>query len=363
MLTQLGNTSPRLEPTAEAEAAGLVYAVDTEPGILRRRAGKGFWYVDPGGEKVSNFQTLARIRALAIPPAWTDVWISARADAHIQATGRDDRGRKQYRYHARWTACRDEVKYGSLVNFADTLPELRERIDLDLSRRGLPQERVLASVVWLLDRAMIRVGNASYARDNKSFGLTTLRDRHVDVRGATLRFAFRGKSGKEWRLRISDRRIARVVKGAQDLPGQHLFQYIADDGSRRAVTSQDVNAYIHEATGSDFSSKHFRTWGGTVRATQLLAPTPLPENDRAVARTLNAVIDQVAAHLGNTRTVCRKCYVHPLVVRSWTEGRLGDELTAVASASRSSRERLSREEDLVFRWLQNAEGSAQPSRE
>lgn len=357
MLSKPGNGQGRqLEPLAAAEAANLVYYADAEPGMTRRRAGKGFWYADPAGQKVSDTRTLARIRALAIPPAWTDVWISPLAESHIQATGRDERGRKQYRYHERWTACRDEVKYGSLVAFADSLPDLRERVDSDLSRRGLPQERVLASIVWLLDRSMIRVGNATYAKENKSFGLTTLRDRHVDVSGSTLRFAFRGKSGKEWRLRISDRRIARVVKGAQDLPGQHLFQYIDEGGARRAIKSQDVNAYIQEAAGSDFSSKHFRTWGGTVRAAEIFAQTPVPETQRATATTLNAVIDQVAARLGNTRAVCRKCYVHPLVVLSWSEGQLGEELAAIAARRRSAPARLSDEEDVLLRWLRRAEG-------
>jgi len=334
-----------------AEAASLTYASDAEPGIRRRRAGETFWYAAPDGKKVANRKTLDRIAGLAIPPAWEDVWISPDTDGHIQATGRDQRGRKQYRYHPRWTACRDEVKYSSLVDFAQALPHLRRRIDADLRRHGLPFERVLASIVWLLDNAMIRVGNASYARDNNSFGLTTLRDRHVKVDGTKLRFAFRGKSGKEWKLAITDRRIAKIVKDVQDIPGQHLFQYL-DDGARKPVRSQDVNAYVREASGAEFSSKHFRTWGGTVRAAELLAETTLPETKAETARTLNRIIDEVAGKLGNTRAVCRKCYVHPLVVEAWHEGRLGDEINAIRSRMRKSPEGLSREEAVVLRWLE-----------
>lgn len=336
-----------------AKTADLTYASDTEPGFRRKRARSGFSYLDCAGRKIAARDTLDRIAGLAIPPAWEDVWISPDPDGHIQATGRDLRGRKQYRYHARWTACRDEVKFSSLVDFAHGLPGLRQRVDADLGRRGLPFERVLASIVWLLDNAMIRVGNAAYARDNKSFGLTTLRDRHVTVDGAKLRFAFRGKSGKEWKLAITDRRIARIVKGVQDIPGQHLFQYL-DDGERRSVRSNDVNAYVREAGGEGFSSKHFRTWGGTVRAADLLAATPLPDAKGEAARVLNGVIDQVAAHLGNTRAVCRKCYVHPLVVDAWTEGRLGEELQKIRSRVRKPLDGLSGEEDVVLRWLERA---------
>ena len=253
-------------PRDMAERVSLVYVSDEEPGIRRRRSGTGFSYVGLGGKTIRDSRIIKRINALAIPPAWTDVWISADPDGHIQATGRDVKGRKQYRYHERWAVCRDEVKYGSLAEFASKLPDLRTQVDRDLRRHGLPRERVLAAVVWLLDNTMIRVGNEAYARDNKSFGLTTLKDRHVDVTGSQLRFAFKGKSGKEWKLRLTDRRIAKVVKGAQDIPGQQLFQYFEDDGTKGTVRSEDVNAYIREAIGEDFSSKHFRTWGGTVAA-------------------------------------------------------------------------------------------------
>jgi DNA topoisomerase-1 len=336
------------DPSQSAKAASLVYASDAEPGIARRRAGKGFRYVDADGGKVTDEPTLARIRALAIPPAWTDVWIAPSPRVHIQATGRDARGRKQYRYHARWAECRDEVKYSSLVEFAGQLPAIRQKVDADLSLRGLPRDKVLASVVWLLDNLMIRVGNAGYAAENGSFGLTTLRDRHVRIAGDTLRFAFKGKSGKEWKLRISDRRIARIVKGAQDIPGQHLFQYFDEQGQRRQVASQDVNDYLK--TDGDFTSKHFRTWGGTVDAATELARTPLPSSARAAARELNAAIDRVAARLGNTRSVCRKCYVHPLVIDSWQAGDLQSQLAEIARHVRQ-RKWMAREEAIVLEWL------------
>lgn len=356
----IGDARPVREQAGPAfvatEAAGLVHLTDGEPGIRRRRAGKGFTYLDPDGRKVADGETLSRIRSLAIPPAWTDVWISPLADSHMQATGRDERGRKQYRYHPEWTACRDEVKFGSLAAFASALPNLRGRVEADLGKRGLTRDRVLASVVWLLDNSMIRIGNPSYSRDNGSFGLTTLRGRHVAIEGSTLRFAFRGKAGKEWRLRIADRRIARVVRTIQDLPGQHLFQYLDEEGGRRQVHSQDVNGYIREVMGAGFSSKHFRTWGGTVRAAGLLAETPRPENGRAAAVALNAAIDRVAARLGNTRAVCRQCYIHPLVIDSWNAGQLGEELARLRARMRRDPAPLSEEEAVVLRWLERKEG-------
>ena len=330
--------------------ASLVYTSDEEWGIRRRRAGKGFVYKSPDGRVVDS-ETLARIRRLAIPPAWTDVWISGDPDGHIQATGRDQRGRKQYRYHERWLTCRDEVKYSSLAAFAEALPRLRTAVDADLRRRGLPRERVLASIVWLLDNTMIRVGNPAYARDNKSFGLTTLRDRHVQISGSTLRFGFKGKSGKEWKLKLVDRRIAKVVRGAQDLPGQHLFQYLHEGGERRQIRSQDVNDYIRAATGAEFSSKHFRTWGGTISAAALFGAEQLPETNAGTKRMMNQIIDQVAHRLGNTRAVCRKCYIHPLVMEAWLAGRLAGELAAARRSFRKPIHGLDIEEMLVFKWL------------
>lgn len=344
----------RPAPPESALQAELSYANDTGPGITRKRAGKGFSYRTSEGSRVTDAATLARIAKLAIPPAWTNVWIAEEEHSHIQATGRDVRGRKQYRYHARWSLCRDEVKFSSLVAFATVLPRLRAAVDRDLTRRGLPFEKVVATAVWLLDHTMIRVGNAAYARDNKSFGLTTLRDRHVKIEGGTMRFTFKGKSGKEWRLSLSDRRVARVVRGVQELPGQHLFQYVDDEGRRRALTSQDVNRYIRDVCGPAFSSKHFRTWGGTIRAASLFAEVPVPETKTVRARTLNAVVDQVAARLGNTRSVCRNCYIHPLVLERWEVGMLGGEMKLARRALRKPVEGLDEEEALVWRWLTRA---------
>ncbi len=334
--------------------ASLVHVTDAEPGIRRRKSGKGLAYVTAEGKPVRNPDDLARIRALVIPPGWTDVWIAGDPDGHIQATGRDLRGRKQYRYHPRWSLRRDEVKFSSLTAFAEALPGLRATVEGDLRRHGLPREKVVASIVWLLDNTMIRVGNAAYARDNKSFGLTTLRDRHVDIAGGTLRFNFKGKSGKEWRIRLVDRRMARIVRGIQDLPGQQLFQYVDDDGQRRAVRSQDVNDYIRVACGPAFSSKHFRTWGGTISAASIFVQTPVPDTKSARARAMNAAIDRVAARLGNTRTVSRKCYIHPRVMERWQDGTLAGELRAARRALRKPVSGLDAEEALVWRWLTRA---------
>lgn len=335
-----------------AQAADLAYSSDTEPGIRRRKAGNGFSYRDAKGRRVEDRAALERIASLAIPPAWTDVWISPLSNGHIQATGRDARGRKQYRYHPAWAACRDDVKYSSLIAFAQALPSLRDRIDTDLRRRGLPFEKVVASVVWLLDNAMIRIGNRSYAQENGSFGLTTLRDRHVRVEGARLRFAFRGKSGKEWKLTITDRRIARIVRGAQELPGQHLFQYLDENGERRQISSQDVNAYLRHMAGPGFTSKHFRTWGGTVRAAAMLAETETPASEREAARILNGTIDTVAERLGNTRAICRRCYIHPRVIDDWRDGSLQHEMREIRHRFRRAPAGLDREEAIVLRWLE-----------
>lgn len=352
MLQASEQPTPAADVYEAAERLSLVHVSDDKPGISRKSTARGFHYVDSKGRKLAEGKTVERIRALAIPPAWTDVWISPDANGHIQATGRDAKGRKQYRYHERWAACRDEVKYGSLADFARALPKLRTAIDTDLRRRSLTFERVAAAVVWLLGNTMIRVGNAAYARDNGSFGLTTLKDRHVDVSGSRLRFSFMGKSGKEWRLKLTDRRIARVVKGAQDIPGQHLFQYFDDDGGRRPVRSDDVNAYIREATGMAFTSKHFRTWGATVAAATVLAETPLPDTQAGATRALNQAIDRVAAHLGNTRTVCRNCYIHPAVIEDWTDGQLADGLKKARRSFRKLSDGLSETEMTVLRWLE-----------
>lgn len=342
------------EMAACADAVALVYCSDIDPGIRRTKAGKTFAFKDAKGKTIDDTETLDRIRALVIPPAWTDVWIAPKASCHIQATGRDVRGRKQYRYHDRWTEMRGETKFSTLGVFCKALPALRRSVDADLRKRGIVREKVLAAIVWLLDNAMIRVGNSEYACTNKSFGLTTLRDRHADIKGATLKLAFKGKSGKDWNLKITDRRIARVVKSAQDLPGQQLFQYLDEDGNRCAVTSGDVNDYIRENCGGDFTSKHFRTWGGTVMAAALFAETELPESEAAKRRARNAVIDQVAKHLGNTRTVCRKGYIHPAVIEGWDNGRLAKRLATLRQKLRRSPKGMDRGEAIVMKWLETA---------
>lgn len=344
------------QPTPEQAAAraDLAYVNDAEPGVRRRRAGRGFFYLDPRGSRLAEPEEIARIRALAIPPAWSDVWICPDPAGHIQATGRDARGRKQYRYHPAWASCRDEAKFSSLAAFGRALPKLRARIDADLRRRGLPRERVVASVVRLLDNTLIRVGNDAYARDNASFGLTTLRSRHLAVEGSSLRFSFVGKSGQTWRLRLSDRRVANVVRAIQELRGQRLFQYLGEDGERRDIRSQDVNAYLREATGADFTSKHFRTWGATVAAALALAAEPRPASKREETAVLNRVIDAVAAMLRNTRAVCRRCYVHPAVIEAWAEGRLGDEIGTLRRRCPRPLKGLDVDESTVLRWLSAA---------
>lgn len=336
------------DPAKAAQSASLKYVTDSEPGVLRRKIGRTFRYTS-NGQTVSKAM-LGRIKSLAIPPAWTDVWICPDPDGHIQATGRDQRGRKQYLYHQQWSQSRDEAKFSGLVEFAHALPRLRKQVEHDLSLPGLVRERVLALVVWLLDQTMIRVGSPIYAKANRSYGLTTLRNKHVNVAGSTIRFAFKGKSGKEWKLSIADRRMARAMRSLQDIPGQMLFQYLDDQGGRNAVTSNDVNAYIREASGGEFTSKDFRTWGGTVRALTLFAGRKVPDTDRMMRRACNEVIDEVATRLGNTRAVCRQGYVHPRVVEAWAEGRLSMDIVALGKPPRALR--LDPHERLAIAWLQ-----------
>lgn len=302
---------------------GLAYVSDQDPGIRRRKArSHGFNYLAPDGSAVTDEKTLDRIRALAVPPAWTDVWICPRANGHIQATGRDARGRKQYRYHARWRQQRDSHKYDRLVEFGRALPRLRRRVDEDLSRRGLPREKVLAAVIRVMETTLIRVGNEEYVRQNKSFGLTTLRDRHVKIGSSRAIFEFRGKAGKVHQTGFNDRRLARVVKACQDVPGQRLFQYLDDDGVRHAVESADVNAYIRDALGEDFSAKDFRTWAGTVAAAQALMMAEPCSTAAATKRTVNTCVKAVAGLLGNTAAVARKAYIHPAILDAYAEGQL-----------------------------------------
>ncbi|SFV36170.1 DNA topoisomerase-1 [Devosia crocina] len=301
-------------------ASGLIFSSDHEPGWQRRRRGKSYSYFDSEGQSPAP-ERRAEINALAIPPAWSQVWICKDCNGHIQATGRDERGRKQYRYHPDWTTHRASTKFDGLVSFATALPALRNQVDEDLRRRGLSLDRVAASVVWLLDNSLIRVGNPTYARENKSFGLTTLRNRHVAINGQSIRFKFKGKSGKDWNLQLVDRRMARIVKSLQDLPGQDLFQY-EDETGYHAISSRDVNDYIAGFAGPGYSSKHFRTWAGTVRAFGLLAGQPIPESQRAQTKLLTGIVDVVANRLGNTRAVCRQSYIHPAVFENWQAGTL-----------------------------------------
>lgn len=338
-----------LEPAESATAARLRYVSDREPGLCRVRAGRGFAYRTARGRTVRDPEVLARIRALAIPPAWTSVWICASPSGHLQAVGRDARGRKQYRYHARWREWRDENKYARLVVFGRALGRIRRRVARDLAGADLSRERVLATVVRLLETSLIRVGNEEYARQNRSYGLTTLRSRHVQVRGPRLRFEFAGKGGKRHVVDVHDRRVAAIVRRCQDLPGHELFQYVDGSGRRHSVDSADVNAYLREVGGHDFTAKDFRTWGGTLLAMLTLAGSA--ERPRTRKR-LRAAVATVAERLGNTPAICRKCYIHPHVMDGYLEGALA-RLDAKAGG-RSSRvaDALRVEERSLLRLLE-----------
>jgi DNA topoisomerase I len=310
------------ESIEAAQAAGLRYTTDRRPGIRRVRAGAGFRFTGPDGRPIRDPDEIRRIRALVIPPAWADVWICPDPRGHLQATGRDARGRKQYRYHPRWREARDETKYHRMIAFARALPAMRRRAADDLRGEALTREKVLAAIVCLLEKTLIRVGNGEYAKQNRSFGLTTLKDGHVAVRGARVRFAFRGKSGVEHEVDLEDRRLARIVKACRDLPGYDLFQYVGEDGERHAIDSSDVNAYLKTIGGEDFTSKDFRTWAGTVLAAGQLTALGACRTQSQVKRNIVEAVTAVAERLGNTRAVCRKCYIHPAVLEAYTEGAL-----------------------------------------
>lgn len=314
------------DPVISAKAVGLRHVSDEKPGIRRESSGKGFRYRGPDGKIVRDQQTLKRIKSLAIPPAWTEVWICPDGNGHLQATGRDDRRRKQFRYHPRWREIRDETKYARMIAFARALPKIRRRVKKDLGLGGLPRNKVLATVVRLLEVSLIRVGNDEYARENKSFGLTTMRNQHVDVKSSTLRFHFRGKSGKWHKVDIHDARLAKIVERCQDLPGQELFQFVDDDGERRDVRSEDVNEYIREISGEDFTAKDFRTWAGTVLAAMALREFKKFNTKAEAKKNLVSAIETVAEKLGNTPAVCRKCYIHPHVLDSYLDGTLAEAL-------------------------------------
>ena len=344
-----------LDPLVTVEQARLTYVSDQAPGLRRQRRGAGFRYLDPHGRTVRDAATLARIRSLAIPPAWTEVWICMSPSGHLQSTGRDARGRKQYRYHARWREVRDETKYARLALFGAALPRIRRRVARDLKVPGLPRRKVSALLIRLLETTLIRVGNEEYVRSNGSFGLTTLRDKHADVNGSTVRFRFRGKSGKVHEVDLNDRRLAGLVKRCQELPGHELFQYLDEEGQTRTVGSADVNEYLREISGQDFTAKDFRTWAGTM----LAAETLLGGGQRAARRGRKAVtsaVQCVAARLGNTVAVCRKCYIHPAIFEGFLAGTLASEVSCLRqprTAVLPSREA----EAALLKFLMTAAGS------
>lgn len=344
-----------VEPRDAAESAGLRYVTDDRPGIRRKRAGTGFSFTGTDGKKIADQKIIKRIKSLVIPPAWTEVWICPFANGHIQATGRDAKGRKQYRYHPAFREVRDSTKYEHVVAFANALPAIRERVHKDMSRRGLPREKVLATVVHLLETTLIRVGNDEYAQQNKSYGLTTLKNRHVAVEGSEVRFKFVGKSGKQWSLQVKDKRIAKIIKACQDLPGQELLQYIDEDGKPQSVSSSDTNAYLREITGEDITAKDFRTWAGTVLAALALKELQSFDSAAQAKRNMRAAIERVASRLGNTPTICRKCYIHPEVLNSYMDGRLAQEIkTEVENELRDDLAGLQPEEAAVLALLRPA---------
>ena len=341
-----------------AKAAGLRYVCDNRPGITRVKRGRKFTYVDERGRDIRKVETLQRIHRLAIPPAWTDVWICPDEWGHLQATGKDARGRKQYRYHTEWDRMRDEVKFDRVVEFARALPKIRKRVAHDLKLRGLPREKVLAAVVRLLETTLIRVGNDEYAQKNDSFGLTTLQDKHVRVRGKKIVFDFRGKSGIRHEIDLHDPQLARIVGKCQDLPGQELLQYVDDDGNVRDVGSADVNDYLREISGGPFTAKDFRTWAGTALAARALQEFQDFDSQAAAKRRVTSAIEQVAKRLGNTKAVCRKCYVHPAIIQTFLDRRLVETLQDKAQRElRTSLHKLTPEEGAVLglleQWMKN----------
>ena len=350
----------RSEPTssaagngkAVARSAGLRYVDDRRPGISRVIHGKRFRYCGPDGRPIRDGETLTRIRSLAVPPAWTHVWICPDPEGHVQATGRDSRGRKQYRYHPRWREVRDGNKYERMIAFGRALPLIRGRVEKDLSLPGLPREKILATVVRLLEVTLIRVGNEEYAKHNDSFGLATMRDRHVRVNGSGLRFEFRGKSGVLHAVDLHDRRLARIVRQSRDLPGYELFQYVDDDGERRSIDASDVNLYLKSIAGDEFTAKDFRTWAGTVLAARALHEVTVFDSQAQAKRNVLRAVEAVAKRLGNTRAVCRKCYIHPEIVNAYLDGTLAASLNRKAGRElRSNLHDLSPEEAAVLALL------------
>jgi DNA topoisomerase-1 len=346
--------SAQAEPEESAKAASLRYVRDDRPGIRRRKAGTGWSYAGLDGQPIRDKETLSRIRALAIPPAWTDVWICPLEHGHLQATGRDARGRKQYRYHKRWHEVRDETKYGRMILFGSTLPRIRAQLDKDLSRPGLPRDKLLATIVYLLEATLIRVGNDEYARTNRSFGLTTLQNRHVDIKGAHIHFNFRGKGGKEHAIKVNDRRLARLVKRCRDLPGQDLFQYEDDAGEPQPISSADVNEYLQHISDQEFTAKDFRTWAGTLLAVTELGSSGCSESITEAKSVIARAVEKVAKQLGNTPAICRKCYIHPAVLLAYQDSE-SFELWEKELAKAEEEEGLGKEESALLKFLEARE--------
>jgi DNA topoisomerase-1 len=328
------------DPVESAKSAGLRYVSDAKPGITRKRWRKGFRYFDAEGAQVRELETLARIKSLVIPPAWTDVWICTNPKGHLQATGRDARGRKQSRYHPRWREVRDETKYERMMAFGVALPTIRDRVEQDLARPALPREKILAAIVRLMETTLIRVGNIEYAKQNQSYGLTTMRGKHVRVDGSTITFKFQGKSGVRHAVDITDRRLAKIIQRCQDIPGYELFQYVASEGEHHTIDSADVNDYLREATGQYFTAKDFRTWTGTVMACAKLQEFDVFESESEAKKNVVEIVKTVAARLGNTPSVCRKCYIHPLVIEAYMSG----------AFTKTRREQQSQESPRELQW-------------
>jgi DNA topoisomerase I len=319
-------SSGAVDPVASAKEAGLRYVTDSKPGIHRKKRNGDFIYIAPDGKRIGDHNELVRIKRLAIPPAWTDVWICPSENGHLQVTGRDARGRKQYRYHPDWRKVRDETKYDRMIAFGKALPEMRRRVARDLRKPGLPREKVLAAIVRLLETTLVRVGNEEYARDNKSYGLTTMRDKHARISREKVTFEFRGKSGRNHEIDVLDPRLAGIVKRCRDLPGYELFQYLDEHGNVVDITSSDVNDYLRQITGEDFTAKDFRTWAGTVLAARALQEFERFENSKEAKQNITTAVEAVARMLGNTPAICRRCYVHPVIFDTYLDGSLVERL-------------------------------------
>lgn len=336
-----------------AKAVKLIYVNDSSPGLQRRRSGDHFVYTDPKGDKIDDEETLSRIKKLALPPAWENVWISAKPNAHLQATGFDAKGRKQYRYHARWNAVRSETKFTRMVAFGEQLPRLRARIEKDLKNRELSKEKVIAIALSVMEQTLIRIGNASYAKEYGHYGLTTLRDQHVSVAGTGIQFRFKGKKGIYHDITVRDRRLARLVKACRDIPGKELFQYYDESGEHRSIDSGMVNSYLQDVTGEEFSAKDFRTWAGTVNALRLLAELKPCSTDKEAKKNINTVLEEVAHRLGNTRTVSRKYYVHPQILEAYECQDLNPYLKRQNQFRQTSKYGLDPTEKLLLRFLKD----------